>query len=92
MSVINNILCVSPNGKEFDSTLHWVKQFLNMLNCGYIEVESEIFGVYDGLIKGKHKVLEYQERPLPTKELQAMEDIITSGKSLTFAGWKFQVQ
>lgn len=91
MNIANNIICISPNGKKFYSTMHWLKQFFNMLNGEYKEIESEIIGVFDGESKGKHKVLQFQDKPLKKEDIDALESLINKGGVVEFKNWKFQL-
>lgn len=84
----NNILTIDLNGKEYLSTLHWLKTFIPILLSEREVSEVEIKGLFDGLVKGKVEVSSYPtEKPVYdfTKFVEALEN----NEVINIKGWIF---
>lgn len=84
----NNILAISPQGKEYLSTLHWLKTFIPLLLSERTTSEVPIYGKFDGLQKGVAVVSSHPSEKITydfTKFVEALEN----NEVINIRGWIF---
>lgn len=84
----NNILTISPEGKEYLSTLHWLKTFIPLLLSKREVTEVQVKGLFDNHIKGAVHVSSFPTVK-PSYDFVKFVEELENNEVIEIKGWHF---